>query len=332
MTTNLFTHPVFKDGGFTSNDRIGAPLRAAQGAAQHRPRRRARRADLRVLGRARGRGVRRREGRPGRPRPLPRGHRHCSPPTCMEQGYGIRFAIEPKPNEPRGDILLPTVGHALAFIAELEHGDMVGREPRGRARADGRAELRRRHRAGAVGGQALPHRPERPARHQVRPGPRVRPRRPAQRVLPRRPARARRARRRPAYDGPRHFDYKPSRTEDIDRRLGTAPRRTCARTCCCASGPRPTAPTPRCRRRWRPRASRPCASRRSTPARPLADLLADRRRFEDFDADAAGARGYGFVRLNQLAVDHLLGCAAADTDAPFTRLHDQVTSWCHFCS
>src|SRR6202042_84090 len=33
-----------------------------------------------------------------------------------EQGYDIRFAIEPKPNEPRGDILLPTVGHALAFI------------------------------------------------------------------------------------------------------------------------------------------------------------------------------------------------------------------------
>ena len=39
-----------------------------------------------------------------------------------EQGYDIRFAIEPKPNEPRGDILLPTVGHALAFINELEHG------------------------------------------------------------------------------------------------------------------------------------------------------------------------------------------------------------------
>ena len=33
-----------------------------------------------------------------------------------ERRYDMRFALEPKPNEPRGDILLPTVGHALAFI------------------------------------------------------------------------------------------------------------------------------------------------------------------------------------------------------------------------
>src|SRR6266567_2538933 len=36
----------------------------------------------------------------------------------LDHGYGLRFAIEPKPNEPRGDILLPTAGHALAFINE----------------------------------------------------------------------------------------------------------------------------------------------------------------------------------------------------------------------
>ena len=41
----------------------------------------------------------------------------------------MRFAIEPKPNEPRGDILLPSIGHALAFINELEHADMVGINP-----------------------------------------------------------------------------------------------------------------------------------------------------------------------------------------------------------
>jgi xylose isomerase len=46
-----------------------------------------------------------------------------------ERGYEVRFALEPKPNEPRGDMLLPTVGHALAFIAELEHPDMVGLNP-----------------------------------------------------------------------------------------------------------------------------------------------------------------------------------------------------------
>ena len=46
-----------------------------------------------------------------------------------ERGYDMRFALEPKPNEPRGDILLPTVGHALAFINELEWPDMVGLNP-----------------------------------------------------------------------------------------------------------------------------------------------------------------------------------------------------------
>ena len=47
----------------------------------------------------------------------------------IDQGYAIRFAIEPKPNEPRGDILLPTLGHAMAFIGELEHPELVGINP-----------------------------------------------------------------------------------------------------------------------------------------------------------------------------------------------------------
>jgi xylose isomerase len=46
-----------------------------------------------------------------------------------DKGYSLRFAIEPKPNEPRGDILLPTIGHALALIGELEHPEMVGLNP-----------------------------------------------------------------------------------------------------------------------------------------------------------------------------------------------------------
>jgi xylose isomerase len=46
-----------------------------------------------------------------------------------DKGYDIKIALEPKPNEPRGDILLPTVGHALAFISTLEHADMVGVNP-----------------------------------------------------------------------------------------------------------------------------------------------------------------------------------------------------------
>ena len=46
-----------------------------------------------------------------------------------ERGYRMRFALEPKPNEPRGDMFLPTVGHALAFINELEWPEMVGLNP-----------------------------------------------------------------------------------------------------------------------------------------------------------------------------------------------------------
>lgn len=46
-----------------------------------------------------------------------------------DRGYHVRFALEPKPNEPRGDILLPTVGHALAFLERLDRPDMVGLNP-----------------------------------------------------------------------------------------------------------------------------------------------------------------------------------------------------------
>ena len=53
---------------------------------------------------------------------------------CADQGYtaadgGLRFALEPKPNEPRGDIFLPTVGSMLAFIETLDEPDRVGVNP-----------------------------------------------------------------------------------------------------------------------------------------------------------------------------------------------------------
>lgn len=47
----------------------------------------------------------------------------------MDQGYELRFALEAKPNEPRGDIYLPTTGAMLAFIGTLDHPDMVGVNP-----------------------------------------------------------------------------------------------------------------------------------------------------------------------------------------------------------
>ncbi len=46
-----------------------------------------------------------------------------------DQGFELRFALEPKPNEPRADIYLPTVGSMLGFIATLDHPEMVGVNP-----------------------------------------------------------------------------------------------------------------------------------------------------------------------------------------------------------
>ncbi len=48
---------------------------------------------------------------------------------ARDQKYDLKFALEPKPNEPRGDIYLATVGHALAFINTLDHPEMVGVNP-----------------------------------------------------------------------------------------------------------------------------------------------------------------------------------------------------------
>src|SRR5262249_2576382 len=46
-----------------------------------------------------------------------------------DQGYNLRFAMEPKPNEPRGDLYAPTAGHMLHFISSLDHPEMVGLNP-----------------------------------------------------------------------------------------------------------------------------------------------------------------------------------------------------------
>ena len=231
----------------------------------------------------------------------------CSPSTVIDQGYDLRFAIEPKPNEPRGDILLPTVGHALAFISTLEHPELVGDQPRGRARADGQPQLRPRHRPGAVAGQAVPHRPERAAAGQVRPGPGLRARQPAERVLRGRPAGERRTgRRRKRYEGPRHFDYKPLRTEDTTGVWESA-----------AANMRTYLLLKQRAAEFRadPEVQEAFAGReggRAVAANP--GRGGDVRRPAVRSVGLGGLRrrrrrgpGYGFVRLNQLAVEHLTG-------------------------
>lgn len=128
VTTNLFSHPVFKDGGFTSNDRdvrrfaIRKVLRNIDLASELG-------AETFVMW----------GGREGAEYDSAKNVQDALAryreainllgEYVVEKGYGIKFAIEPKPNEPRGDILLPTVGHALAFIQTLDRPELVGVNP-----------------------------------------------------------------------------------------------------------------------------------------------------------------------------------------------------------
>jgi xylose isomerase len=127
-TTNLFSDPAFKDGAFTSNDR-----RVREYALQKTMRS----IDLGVeLGASTyvfwgGReGVETNASKD--PRDALSWFRDSLNFLCeyvRSQGYGLKFALEPKPNEPRGDIYLATIGHMLAFIPTLDHPEMVGLNP-----------------------------------------------------------------------------------------------------------------------------------------------------------------------------------------------------------
>jgi xylose isomerase len=127
-TTNLFTQPAFKDGAFTSNDRgvrraaIGKAMRSIDLGAELG-------AEVYVFW----------GGREGTesgvakdPRDALERYREAInvlSDYTVAQGYDLRFAMEPKPNEPRGDAFLPTVGHALHFISTLDRPGMVGVNP-----------------------------------------------------------------------------------------------------------------------------------------------------------------------------------------------------------
>ncbi|MBC7249788.1 MAG: xylose isomerase [Anaerolineae bacterium] len=127
-TTNLFSDPVFKDGAFTSNDpRVRAyALQKTMRAI-----------DLGVELGARvyvfwgGReGVETDAAKD--PVEAIKRTREAMNFLCeyvLDQGYDLKFALEAKPNEPRGDIYNATTGHMLAFIETLDHPEMVGVNP-----------------------------------------------------------------------------------------------------------------------------------------------------------------------------------------------------------
>ena len=310
ITTNLFSHPVFKDGGFTSNDRavrryaIRKVIRNLDLAAELG-------AETFVMwGGREGSEYDARQGCPGRPGPLPRG-RQPAGRLRHRPGYDLRFAIEPKPNEPRGDILLPTVGHAIAFIHTLDKPDLFGVNPE--VGHEQMAGLNFTHGVAQaldagklfhidLNGQrcikfdqdlVFGHGDLQNAFSVVdlleNGGPSGG----------------------PAYDGPRHFDYKPSRTEDYDGVWASAAANmrmylllkeraaafradpevqealTAARV---AELSQPTLADGRELRR--PASPTPARTRTSTPSPYF------------------NGNGFGFVRLQQLALEHLLGARA----------------------
>ena len=298
-TTNLFTHPVFKDGGFTSNDRevrryalrkvirnidlaveLGAKTYVAWGGREGAESGAAK--DVRVA--------------------LDRMKEAFDilGQYVTEQGYDLRFAVEPKPNEPRGDILLPTVGHALAFINSLERPELVGVNP----------EVGHEQMAGLN----FPHGIAQALWHgklfhidlngqsgikydqDLRFG-----------------AGDLRAAfwlvdllESAGYEGPRHFDFKPPRTEDFDGVWASAAG--CMRNYLILKE-RSAAfrADPAVQEALRASKLDQLAQPTLGEGETLADLLADRSAYEDFDADAVATRGMAFEALDQLAMDHLLG-------------------------
>jgi xylose isomerase len=305
MTTNTFTHPVFKDGAFTSNDRsvrryalrkilrnidLAAELGAEtyvfwggrEGSESHAGK------DIRAALDRYAEGL------------------EMLAQYVIDKGYNMRFAIEPKPNEPRGDILLPTLGHAIAFISTLEHADMIGINPEvgheqmaglnyahGIAQALWQGKLFHIDLNGQTGPKydqdlvfghgdllnafALVDLLENGA-----PGGG------------------------PTYLGPRHFDYKPLRTEDYSGVWASASSNMSTylllkeRAASFRADPEVQEALVASKVA---ELSVPTLSEGET----YADLLEDRTAFETYDVDGPGERGYGFIHLNQLALEHLLG-------------------------
>ncbi|GAA0969305.1 xylose isomerase [Acrocarpospora macrocephala] len=293
-TTNLFTHPVFKDGGFTSNDRevrryairkvirnidlaaeLGAKTYVCWGGREGAESEAAKdikaalsryKEAMDILGQ-----------------------------YVIDKGYDIRFAVEPKPNEPRGDILLPTVGHALAFINELEHPELVGLNPEvgheqmagmnfahGIAQALWHGKLFHIDLNGQNGIKydqdlIFGHGDVKNAFFLVD-------------LLEN-----------GGYDGPRHFDYKPLRTEDAEDVWASAAAnmRTylILKDKVAKFNADPEVQEARAASLV-PDLSLPTLGEGET----LDELLADER-----DPEELATRGFHFTRLNQLALEHILG-------------------------
>ena len=293
-TTNLFTHPVFKDGAFTSNDKdirryairkvmtnielaveLGATTYVCWGGREGAESDGAKDAYV-ALDRF-------------------REAFNTLGDFVTENGYDIKFAIEPKPNEPRGDIFLPTIGHALAFINSLDRPELVGLNP----------EVGHEQMAGLnfVHGiaQALWHKKLFHIDLNGQHGPKF------DQDLVFGHGDLKSAfflvdlLERYSYSGAKHFDYKPARTES-DKGVwesATANMRTYLalkeRAIAFRSDPRVIAAMAESNI---PGLAEPTLAAGET----WKDLAND-----TFDVEAAGKRGYGYEAVDQLALEHLMG-------------------------
>ena len=293
-TTNLFSHPVFKDGAFTSNNRdirryairkVMTNIELAVELGAH---------TYVCWG-----------GREGAETDIGK-----DPVVALERmreafnilgqfvidkGYNIKFAMEPKPNEPRGDIFLPTIGHALAFINSLEHPELVGLNPEvGHEQMAGlnfvhgigqalfhkklfHIDLNGQHGTKYDQDLVFGHGDLKSAFFLVD-------------LLDRY-----------NYDGPKHFDYKPMRTESDEGvwASATANMRTFIilqeRARAFRADPRTKA-----------------ALEKSGVNELLQPTVASGESWKDianenFDVDAAGKRGYHYEELDQIALEYLIG-------------------------
>jgi xylose isomerase len=306
VTTNLFSAPVFKDGGFTSNDR---------GVRRFAMRKAMRQLELGVeLGAKTFVMWGGREGAEYDSAKDIRGalERYREAVNLFAQfvtdkGYDIRFAIEPKPNEPRGDILLPTVGHAIAFISTLEKPELFGVNPEvgheqmaGLNFASGIAQALYQDKLFHIdlnGQRGIKYDQDLVFGHGDLANAFA-----LVDLLENGGADGG-----PTYTGPRHFDYKPSRTEDItgvwDSAAANMRTYLLLKERAAAFRADPEVQEALAASRVA-QVNEPTLS----AGESYDDLLADRASYEEFDTESYfGGKGFGFVRLNQLALEHLLG-------------------------
>jgi xylose isomerase len=293
-TTNLFSHPVFKDGAFTSNNRdirrfairkvmtnielaveLGAKTYVCWGGRE---------------------GAETDIGKdPVVALERMRDAFNVLSQYVIDKGYDIKFALEPKPNEPRGDIFLPTIGHALAFINSLDHPELVGLNPE-----VGHEQMAGLNFVHGIG-QALFHNKLFHIDLNGQHGPKY------DQDLVFGHGDLKSAfflvdlLDRYKYEGPKHFDYKPMRTESDEGvwASATANMRTYLilqeRARAFRADPRTKValaksgvdellqPTISAGESWR-------------------DIAA-----ENFDVESAGKRGYHYEELDQLALEYLIG-------------------------